>query len=78
LKSHIAVIYCDCFQAFVEGENFFGRDTGKFIFCRPNVENIANESLSKAYAMQTLNLDLLPYDCSSVGYWFSKFIFALQ
>ena len=30
LKNPLAVIYCDCFHTFVEGENFFGKDTGKF------------------------------------------------
>jgi len=31
LKNKVEVIYCDCFQTFVEGENFFEKDAGKFL-----------------------------------------------
>jgi hypothetical protein len=31
LKNKVEAIYCDCFQTFVERENFFGKDTGKFL-----------------------------------------------
>ena len=30
MKNKVGVTYCDCSQAFVERENFFGKDTGKF------------------------------------------------
>ena len=31
MKNPLAVIYCDCFQTFVEKENFFGKDAGKLL-----------------------------------------------
>lgn len=31
MKNPVAVIYCDCFQTFVEKENFFEKDACKFI-----------------------------------------------
>lgn len=31
LKNPVAVIYCDCFQTFVVRENFFEKDTDKFL-----------------------------------------------
>jgi len=31
LKNSLVVIDCGCFQTFVERENFFGKDTGKFL-----------------------------------------------
>jgi hypothetical protein len=31
LKNLVAVIDCDCFQTFVERENFFGKDTDRFL-----------------------------------------------
>jgi len=31
LKNPLAVIYCGCFQTFVEGENFFGKDNGNLL-----------------------------------------------
>jgi len=31
LKKEVEVIYCDCFQTFVEKENFFGKDTDRFL-----------------------------------------------
>jgi hypothetical protein len=31
LKNPVAVIHCDCFQTFVERENFFEKDTDRFL-----------------------------------------------
>jgi hypothetical protein len=31
LKNSLAVIDCDCFQTFVERENFVRKDAGKFL-----------------------------------------------
>jgi hypothetical protein len=43
LKNPVAVIDCDCFQTFVEKENFFGKDTGKlFVKTLPGVSNVCN------------------------------------
>jgi hypothetical protein len=43
LKNPVAVIDCDCFQTFVERENFFGKDTGKLLVkILPGVSNVCN------------------------------------
>jgi hypothetical protein len=31
VKNPVSAIYCDCFQAFVGGERFFGEDTDRFL-----------------------------------------------
>ncbi|PIV55808.1 MAG: hypothetical protein COS15_02960 [Caldiserica bacterium CG02_land_8_20_14_3_00_36_38] len=31
MKNKVEAIYCDCFQTFVVRENFFERDTDKFL-----------------------------------------------
>jgi len=31
LKNKVEVIYCDCFQTFVERENSVGKDTNRFL-----------------------------------------------
>ena len=43
MKNPVAVIDCDCFQTFVERENFFGKDTGKLLVkILPGVSNVCN------------------------------------
>gem|GEM_PF-6587851 len=46
MKNSLVVIYCDCFQTFVERENFVGKDAGKFLAKilpgDPNICNVHN------------------------------------
>jgi len=43
LKDPLAVIYCDCFQTFVERQNLFGKDTDKLLAeILPGVLNVCD------------------------------------
>jgi len=60
LKNPVSVIYCNCFQAFVERENFFGKDTGKFLDkILLGVSNVCNAYTKMVFILlQTLNHNL--------------------
>ena len=58
MKNPVSAIYCDCFQAFVEGERFFGEDTDRFLAKMLfGVSNVCNTySILNFFAWQSVSL----------------------